>query len=54
MDKLQGEGEKSDKGKSAKAEGDEAAATAGGANGDAAKCDAAEGPTPVWLEKKEA
>ena len=54
MDKLQGEGEKSDKGKSAKAKGDEAAATAGGANGDAAKGDAAEGPTPVWLETKEA
>jgi len=48
MDKLQGE--KSEKGKSSQAEGDPAAVTAGG---DAAKGDA-EGPTPVWLEKKEA
>ncbi len=51
MDKLQGEGETPEKGKSAQAEGDPAAVTAGG---EAAKGEAAEGPTPVWLEKKEA
>ncbi len=51
MDKLQGDGEKSEKGKSAQAKGDESADTAGG---EAAKGDAAEGPTPVWLETKEA
>ena len=51
MDKLQGDGEQSEKGKSAQAKGEAAAVTAGG---DAAKSDAAEGPTPVWLETKEA
>ena len=51
MDKLQGEGEKSEKGKSSQAKGDEAAVTAGG---ETAKGAAAEGPTPVWLETKEA
>ena len=51
MDKLQGEGEQPEKGKSAQAEGDAAAVTAGG---EAEKSDAADGPTPVWLETKEA
>ncbi len=54
MDKLQGDGEKSEKDKSAQAEGDEAAVTASGAKGNAAKGDDAEGPTPVWLETKKA